>query len=91
MPKTVYCQKLKKDAEALERQPYPGELGKRILANVSKEGWQLWLDHQTMLINENHLSMADKEARKFLAQEMEAFFFGDGSATPEGYTPKSNG
>lgn len=90
MSKTVYCQKLQKEAEALDRQPYPGELGKRIAENISKEAWLLWLEHQTMLINENRLSMMDKESRKILAKEMEAFFFGEGSAAPEGYKPKSS-
>ena len=88
MLKTLFCQKLQKEAEALDRPPYPGELGQRILENISKEGWQLWLEQQTMLINENRLSMMDKESRKFLAREMEAFFFGEGSAAPEGYKPK---
>jgi Fe-S cluster biosynthesis and repair protein YggX len=30
---------LKREAEGLERVPYPGELGQRIFANVSKEAW----------------------------------------------------
>ena len=68
--------------------PYPGELGKRIFENVSKEAWQLWLKHQTMLINENRITPMDPKARKFLEGEMEKFFFGEGSAPPEGYVPE---
>lgn len=84
----VQCVVLKKEAEGLARPPYPGELGQRIFENVSREGWQRWLAHQTMLINEYRLTPFEPEARKFLEGEMEKFFFGDGSAAPEGFVPK---
>ena len=87
MSRQVHCVKLDKDAEGLDMPPYPGELGQRIFENVSKEAWQLWLRQQTMLINENRISLADPEARKFLEQEMEKFFFGGGSALPGGFVP----
>ncbi len=87
MSRTVHCVKLDKEAEGLDRLPYPGELGQRIFDNVSKEAWQEWLRHQTMLINENRLSPVDPRARKFLEEQMEPFFFGDGSATPPDYRP----
>jgi len=87
MARTVHCVKLGKEAEALERQPYPGELGKRIYENVSKEAWNEWLKHQTTLINENRLTPIEPQARAFLEKEMEKFFFGEGSAKPEGYVP----
>ena len=86
MTHTVHCIKLGREAEGLDRPPYPGELGQRLYENVSKEGWQLWLRHQTMLINEYRLSAMDPKARKMLEQEMEKFFFGEGSDKPEGYT-----
>ena len=76
---------LGREAEGLERAPYPGELGQRILDNVSKQAWQKWLAHQTMLINEYRLVAFEPKARKFLAGEMEKFFFGAGSKAPEGY------
>jgi Fe-S cluster biosynthesis and repair protein YggX len=85
----VNCVKLNKEAEGLDRAPYPGDLGQRIFENVSKEAWQMWLGHQTMLINENRLSPIDPKHRAFLEQEMEKFFFGEGSAMPEGYVPPS--
>jgi len=88
MSRTVNCVRLKKEAEGLERQPYPGDLGKRIFDSVSKEAWQEWLRHQTMLINENRLSPMDPKARKFLEQQMEQFFFGEGSAPPPDYRPQ---
>lgn len=77
---TVNCVKMNKKSEALERAPYPGELGQRILASVSKLGWQAWLDHQTMLINENNLNMLDEKAQNYLKEQMEKFFFSDDGA-----------
>jgi Fe-S cluster biosynthesis and repair protein YggX len=85
MSRTVRCVKLKREAEGLAYAPYPGELGKRIFDNVSKEAWTQWLAHQTMLINENRLSPLDPKARKFLETEMEQYFFGDGSQAPAGF------
>lgn len=81
----VHCAKLKKELEGLPQPPLPGELGKRIYENVSREAWQLWLNHQTMLINEYRLSMIDPKSRAFLLQEMEKFLFGEGSDVPPGY------
>jgi Fe-S cluster biosynthesis and repair protein YggX len=66
----------------------PGELGKKIYENISKEAWQLWLNHQTMLINEYRLSMLDPKSRDFLMQEMDKFLFGEGSDKPAGYVPQ---
>jgi Fe-S cluster biosynthesis and repair protein YggX len=85
----VNCVKLGREAEGLAYPPYPGELGKRIFENVSKEAWQSWLRHQTMLINEYRLTPVDPKARKLLEAEMERFFFGEGSKPPEGYVPPS--
>jgi Fe-S cluster biosynthesis and repair protein YggX len=87
MVRMVSCVKLGKEAEGLDVPPYPGELGKRLFENVSKEAWQMWMRQQTMLINENRLSVVDPNARKFLEEEMEKFFFGEGSATPAGFVP----
>lgn len=88
MARTVQCVVLGVEADGLDYVPYPGELGKRIYENVSKEGWQRWLKHQTMLINEYRLSAAEPKARKFLVTEMEKFFFGGGSAKPQEYVPE---
>ncbi len=83
MSRTVQCVKLGKEAEGLPAPPYPGELGKRIWQNVSQPAWQMWLDHQTMLINEYRLTPIDKEHRKYLEEEMEKFLFGGGSTKPK--------
>ena len=87
MSRMVNCVKLGKEAEGLERPVYPGELGQKIYDSVSKEAWQMWIRQQTMLINENRLSPIDPQHRKFLEKEMEKFFFGEGSAAPQGYVP----
>jgi Fe-S cluster biosynthesis and repair protein YggX len=87
MSRTVQCVFLKREAPGLDRPPYPGELGKRIFENVSKEAWAGWLKHQTMLINEYRLTPIEPKARKFLESEMEKYFFGAGSQAPEGFQP----
>ncbi len=87
MARMVQCVKLGRLAEGLDVPTYPGELGKRIYENVSKEAWQGWLKHQTMLVNENRLSLADAKARKWLAEQMENHFFGAGAEMPQGYVP----
>jgi Fe-S cluster biosynthesis and repair protein YggX len=87
----VQCAVLKREAPGLDRPPYPGELGQRIFASVSKEAWAQWLKHQTMLINEYRLTPIEPKARKFLEAEMEKFFFGAGSQAPEGFQPPPGG
>ncbi|TAJ91423.1 MAG: oxidative damage protection protein [Gammaproteobacteria bacterium] len=87
MTRMVQCVKLHKEAPGLNAPPYPGALGKRIFENVSQEGWRQWLGRQTMLINEYRLSPIEPKARKFLEEEMEKYFFGEGSAPPDQYTP----
>ncbi len=87
MTRMVNCIKLGHEAEGLDFPPYPGETGKRIYEQVSKQAWQDWLRHQTMLVNENRLSLADPRARKYLAAQMEAYFFGEGAERPAGYVP----
>ena len=85
MTRMVKCVLLGTEAEGLDRPPYPGPLGQRIYEQVSKAGWQRWLAHQTMLINEYRLTTYEPKARKLLEAEMEKFFFGGGSDKPEGY------
>lgn len=88
MSRTVNCIVLGTEAEGLDRPPYPGDLGKRIFDNVSKQAWQRWLSHQTMLINEYRLSPMEPKAREFLEKEMQKFFFGEGSEAPPDYRPE---
>lgn len=90
MARLVQCVVLKREAEGLDHMVYPGELGKRIWQNVSKEGWAQWLKHQTMLVNENRLNLADQRARQYLARQMENYFFGAGADAPQGFVPPSS-
>jgi len=86
---SVKCILLGKDLEAMDRAPYPGMLGKKILDNVSKQGWQKWLDYQTMLINENNLNLMDPGAQSYLKEQLEKFFFDrDNIDQIQGYKPK---
>ena len=87
MARQVMCVKLKREAEGLDFPTYPGELGRRIFENVSKEAWKNWLEQQKMLVNENRLNLADKKARDYLVQQMERHFFGDGADQVAGYVP----
>jgi len=85
MSRIVQCVVLGRAAEGLTYAPYPGELGKRIYAQVSKAGWQRWVDHQTMLINEFRLTPIEPKDRAFLVKEMEKFLFADGAEKPAGF------
>lgn len=87
MTNTILCKKLNTQLEPLDFQPYPGELGEKIFESISLDAWNMWLNHQTMLINEYRLNLLDTKAREFLEKEMESFFFGEGSKTPEGFVP----
>lgn len=89
MTRMIHCVKLDEQAEGLDFPPYPGELGQRIFEQVSKQAWQAWLQHQTMLINEYRLNLMESEAKEFLRQEMQKFFFGDGSEKPQGFVPEA--
>ena len=89
MARTVHCIKLDKEAEGLDYPPYPGELGKKIWESVSKEAWAEWLKHQTMLVNENRLNLADTRARQYLAKQMESYFFEGQVDQAAGFVPPS--
>jgi len=88
MSRTVNCQKLSKEAPALAFQTWPGELGKRVFENISAEAWDMWVNHQTMLINEYRLNPMDPKAKEMIVQEMEKFLFGDGSDLPADFVPE---
>lgn len=88
MARMVNCVKLGREAEGMDFPPLPGALGQRVLENVSKEAWQGWLKYQTMLINENRLSLAEPRARQYLTAQLEAYFFGQGADQVAGFTPQ---
>jgi Fe-S cluster biosynthesis and repair protein YggX len=88
MPRTIFCEYEKVEAEGLDFVPYPGELGQRIYARIGKPAWAAWLAHQTMLINENRLSPRDPKHRRFLEDELEKFLFNGGADKPAGFVPE---
>lgn len=88
MPRTIFCEYEKVEAEGLDFVPYPGELGQRIYTHIGKPAWAAWLAHQTMLINENRLSPRDPKHRKFLEEELEKFLFNGGADKPAGFVPQ---
>ncbi len=85
MTRTVFCRKYQQDLEGLERPPYPGPKGQELFENVSKQAWQEWLKHQTMLINEKQLNMMDATARAYLSEQLEKFLSGQDYDRAEGY------
>ena len=87
MSRMVQCVMLGKEAEGLDLAPFPGERGQQIFDNISKQAWQKWMAHQTMLINEHRLSVIDPKAREYLEEQMQKFLFEGGAEKPEGYTP----
>lgn len=89
MSRMVKCIKLGREAEGLDFSPYPGEIGRKIYENVSKEAWKQWLEQQKMLVNENRLNLADKKARDYLVEQMNKHFFGGGADAAQGYVPPS--
>lgn len=89
MARMVNCIKLGREAEGMDFPPLPGEMGQRLFANVSKEAWAGWLRQQTMLVNENRLNLADAKARKYLMEQVEKYFFGEGADQVKGYVPPS--
>ncbi len=88
MAHMVHCVKLGKEAEGLDEPPFDSEFGQKIYQNVSKQAWQQWMEHQKMLLNEYRLQPWKPEAQEFLVEQMNNFFFGSGSAAPEGYVPE---
>lgn len=90
MSRTVFCKKYQREMEGLAMPPYPGAKGQEIFEHVSKQAWQEWQAHQTLLINERRLSLMDPETRKFLQTEMDKFLAGDAAvAQADGYVPPS--
>ena len=89
MTRTVFCTRLKEELQGLEAPPFPGPRGQEIYETVSAKAWQEWSDLQTMLINEKHLNMMDKEARKYLNEQRDVFLSSGDVDRAEGYVPKS--
>ena len=89
MSRMIFCKKYGEELEGLDAPPYPGPKGQDVFDNVSKKAWLDWQGHQTMLINEKHLSLVDADARKYLQGEMDKYFSGEDYDKAEGYVPPS--
>ncbi|MCU7959246.1 MAG: oxidative damage protection protein [gamma proteobacterium symbiont of Bathyaustriella thionipta] len=90
MSRIVNCVVLNREAEGLEKPPYPGDLGQRIYEQVSAEGWKQWLERLTIIINENGMNTADINHIKMIEQHMLGFLFKEGNEgqMPSGYKPQ---
>ena len=91
MSRTVFCRRLKQELPGLERPPFPGPAGLAIFENVSKQAWQDWLKHQTLLINEKRLVLTDPATATYLAEQREKFLDGQAVDRAEGYVPPGAG
>ncbi len=91
MTRMVNCVKLGRELPGLDKPPFPGDFGKRVFENISQQGWQLWKDHQVILINHYGLNMADPSATNTIMEEMEKFFFADDAKVPEEWVPEGEG
>lgn len=89
MARVVQCVVLNQEAEGLDTVPHPGELGQKIYENVSREGWQKWLERLTIIINENGLSTADPASIEVIEKHMVGFLFKEGEMgdLPGGFSP----
>jgi Fe-S cluster biosynthesis and repair protein YggX len=90
MAHMVFCVRYKKELEGLDEPPFDSEFGQKIYKNVSKAAWGEWVDRQKMLLNEYRLQPWTPQAQQFLVEQMEQFFFGEGSALPQEYVPPSH-
>ena len=90
MSRTVCCQRLQQDLPGLEAPPFPGPKGQEVYETVSAQAWNEWQDLQTMLINEKHLNMMDKDARRYLNEQRDKFLAGEAIDRAEGYVPPAD-
>jgi Fe-S cluster biosynthesis and repair protein YggX len=84
----VKCIKLGTELPGLESPPMPGEIGKKIYENVSKQAWQEFLEFFKMVVNEYRLDLTSPLADTVLEQKAEEYFFTDNFTMPEGYIPE---
>lgn len=83
----VFCRRYRQELPGLDAPPLPGAAGQDILENVSAKAWGEWQQLQTMLINEHHLSLVNREARAYLGEQMRRFLVGEEYDRPSGYVP----
>lgn len=89
MARTVFCKRLQQDLPGLDKAPFPGPKGQEVFESISAQAWNDWQTLQTMLINEKHLNMMDKAARKYLNEQRDKYLAGEEIDEAEGYVPES--
>lgn len=86
MSRMVHCVKLGKELPGLDRPPIPGDLGKRVFNEISKDAWKLFEDHFKMVMNEYRLNLMDPRTDDIFRQQIVEFLFsGKETPKPEGY------
>jgi len=90
MSRTVFCRRLQQEMPGLDTPPFPGPKGQEVFETVSAQAWEEWQNLQTMLINEKHLNMRDKAARKYLNQQRDRFLAGEDVDQAEGFIPEQD-
>ena len=83
----VFCKKFQEELDAMTIPPLPGEKGEELMQNYSQAAWNEWIKLQTMLINERHLDLSDKENRKWLSEQMALFLENKDYEKPAGFIP----
>ena len=83
----VFCRRHRRELPGLDAPPLPGPSGQDIFENVSAQAWREWQQLQTMLINEHHLALVDRQARAYLSEQMRRFLAGEEHDQPSGYVP----
>lgn len=89
MSRTVHCRKYDKELPGLDAPPFPGPKGQEIFEHYSADAWDAWQQHQTRLINEQHLNMMDPKARKYLGEQRDRFLANEDVDQAEHYVPPS--
>lgn len=82
MTREIYCLKLKKISPGMINPPYNDAVGEKIYNNISQEAWNMWLERQTIIINEYRLVCFEAQAIAFIMQEMNKFLFDDQCELP---------
>jgi Fe-S cluster biosynthesis and repair protein YggX len=90
-PRLVDCVVLHERLPGLPAPPFPTPLGQRIVASVSQQAWNQWLEHSKRLINEFNLKLSEPAARAFLQKACEAYLFEGKQEPPEGWEPQGDG
>ena len=89
-PRMVECVKLGKPMEGLAKPPLKGEIGQKVCEQVSKEAWQMWIEHSKMIINEYRLDPMTEQGQQVWMSELDRYFWGEGAQLPPDYVPEGD-